>query len=80
MLSACAASPGLKPAPVVELKTVVRVECPVDVLLPLPARIEPATDAVLHGNQAGMDYLVAKQIREDMLAARLTDAATECGR
>ena len=57
-----------------------RVECPLELKLPLPAAIVPAADAVLQGNAAGMRYLGDKQAREDLLEGRLRDAAQACPR
>lgn len=54
--------------------------CPPEILLPIPAIIALPGDAVLQGNAAGLAYAAARWRREEMLAARLSDAAGDCPR
>lgn len=52
--------------------------CPPEILAALPAPIALPADAILQGNAAGLGYAAQRWRREELLAARLSDAAGEC--
>jgi hypothetical protein len=63
-LAACASSPSkpmltASPDPVIETRIVERTVCPVDITAPLASRPQPADDAVVTGNTAGMAWVSA---------------------
>lgn len=84
MLTACQSSPatrpkpGAAPDPVVVTERRVETVCPAELELTLPARIAKAAGAVIEGNPAGMAWLRDHFDRENLLEARLVDAAKAC--
>lgn len=84
MLSACAASNSEKPRsvptpdPVIQVRTETVRVCPPELTAPRPARPQPASDAVLTGNDSGMAWLTALLAYTGLIEDRLTDAAEDC--
>ncbi len=81
-LHACATSlteaPAIAPDPLIETRTVVRTVCPPEVTAALPARPQPAPDAIVQGNDAGMGWLSAMLVHLGLVEGRITDAKDQC--
>lgn len=81
-LSACAASPAtdLKPAPdpIVQTRTVTRVECPAELTAELFPRVEPYVGAAVVAPPGYFDWLGAHLRRELLLEKRLADGKASC--
>lgn len=80
MLSACAGSQAALMAadPVVETRTVTRTFCPPELGLAVSPMPEPAPEAVLRGNAAGLRFHAELGAWGRGLADRLADAAAGC--
>jgi len=63
---------------VIETRTITRTLCPVELKLPIPAEVPVPDGAIVRGNQLGMEHIARRFSREELLAARLADAAAEC--
>lgn len=77
MLSACATA-GRPTSPAVETRFELRLVCPPELALDLPPAPTVPQGAVIRANPPGEAWLDAKDAREQLLAARLTDAAKAC--
>lgn len=83
MIAACAHSPVTRPLPtaadpIVQTRTVVRVECPTELRGALPAKPPVPAGARVDANAAGLDWIGQLGRWGDGLFARLTDAAKSC--
>tara|TARA_R110002072_G_scaffold300732_1_gene478801 strand:- start:77 stop:373 length:297 start_codon:yes stop_codon:yes gene_type:complete len=82
MLTACATSgderPAVEPDPVIETRTEVVTVCPAELQLAIPASPHRPADAVIKASQSMLEYLAQRFSREELLEARLRDAAVEC--
>lgn len=80
-VSACAHSPiepTSQPDPVIITKTEVRMICPGELLLEVPAPPSLPVGASISASAAVMDWLAARFRREALLAERLADASADC--
>jgi len=82
MLTACATSaddrPGIEPDPVIETKTEIITVCPAELSLAIPASPFLPVDAAIKASKSMLEYLAQRFSREELLEARLRDAAGEC--
>lgn len=82
MLTACAASsvepPASAPDPVIETRTVTVPQCPEELRATVPGVPQPADDAVITGNDAGVGWLGDVLAHAELLTRRLIDAASSC--
>ena len=81
--AACATLPVNKPLPrdvdpVVETRTVVRRECPPELLAALPEKPERPAGGVLEGDPATLGWIGQLARWGDKLRLLLTDAAAQC--
>lgn len=81
-LSACATSPTQKPKiatdPIVETRTVTRVECPAEVTAPTPAVVAAYAGVAIVAPPGYFDWLAAHLRREALLGKRIDDARGSC--
>jgi len=63
---------------VIETRIVERTVCPVDITAPLASRPQPADDAVVTGNTAGMAWVSAILAFLGLVEDRLRDGAEAC--
>lgn len=80
-LTACAGSQDPRPRaadPVIEVRTITRTVCPAELRLPIPAEVPVPAGAIVRGNAAGMGFMAQRFSREELLGARLADAAATC--
>lgn len=66
------------PAPIIQRAFETRLVCPPELRLPIPPEAQPAPDAIVRTNASGDAYLEAKDAREDLLAARMSEAQAQC--
>lgn len=82
MLTACAGSADKRPQvaadPVIETRTEVVRVCPPELTAARAARPEPAPDAVIEGNAAGLAFLNDVLVWAGLIEDRLSDAAAQC--
>lgn len=68
----------MKPDPLIETRTIVRIVCPPEVTTALPARPQPPADAVVEGNDAGLGWLSALLVHLGLVEGRIADAKEAC--